>query len=345
MAEELQLQLFDDASGQSTTSDSHDESDSYTIRNPYEGKRWERAKLAYALFKESAGKTLNIATISSRTGWSTATIKTYVTKRWRGFLSEVTQGVFYVHELSMSENNFCMFHSQVGSSQVDSPHLNISYIEKLGAGKYGTVWKAFDNDLGRTVAVKVFYDDVGSLDTLFHAKQIAGVDYHPNVVPIYHYGLVPDPSQKKRSIQALVMPYLRGTTLEKRCEERFTKEEAQTIGIGICQGLKQIHRSRLIHGDLHAKNIMICGSIPILIDLMNANARTAKTSSRDKISYERDLFALGHILQTILELTIAVPEHLLGSSLYSVSIDASLEMFLESLALDLEEEEIEEQDD
>ena len=85
--------------------------------------------------------------------------------------------------------------------------------ELLGQGGMAEVWRAADERLGRTVAVKVILSAHlrdGHFRERFHreAQLVASLD-HPNVLPVYDYG-------DEDGVPYLVMPYLDGGTLRDR---------------------------------------------------------------------------------------------------------------------------------
>jgi hypothetical protein len=128
-------------------------------------------------------------------------------------------------------------------------------LEKIGEGSYGSVWRAYDPELQRDVALKLFHEDLpaGSLDTrrlLDEARRMARVR-HPNVVFIHgatqHGG-------KTGFWADLVV----GESLEERLESAGTlgAGEAALIGIELCRALAAVHEAGLVHGDVKARNVM-----------------------------------------------------------------------------------------
>ena len=66
-------------------------------------------------------------------------------------------------------------------------------VELLGQGGMATIFRAYDNELGREVAVKVLRAEYGR-DTAFVARfrqeaQSAAALSHPNVVNVFDYGM------------------------------------------------------------------------------------------------------------------------------------------------------------
>ena len=89
-------------------------------------------------------------------------------------------------------------------------------LEKAGAGAFGTVWKARDKDLGRTVAIKV--PRQGQLDArgagrFFREARTAGQLRHPNIVSVHEVG------RHGESVY-IVADYIAGRTLAEWLKER-----------------------------------------------------------------------------------------------------------------------------
>ena len=83
---------------------------------------------------------------------------------------------------------------------------------KIAEGGMASVWKGFDEDLHRTVAVKVMLDVVAK-DKVFaerfvrEARTIASFD-HPNILTVYDFGSSPE--------VYLVLPLIEGGSLKER---------------------------------------------------------------------------------------------------------------------------------
>ena len=67
-----------------------------------------------------------------------------------------------------------------------------SLIEKLGEGSLGPVYRGFDPELGRAVAVRILWDGIkwdAKTEELFfrECRSVAGLQ-HPNIAAIYEIG-------------------------------------------------------------------------------------------------------------------------------------------------------------
>lgn len=138
----------------------------------------------------------------------------------------------------------------------------------LGRGGCGIVYKAWDPEIQRLVAIKtpLTYDLVpGEIDN-FAARfrreaRAAGKLEHPNIVSIYDYG---DDDGKPY----FVMEYLQGETLQQRItRERIIRiENALPLFFQLCSAMQYAHASKMIHRDLKPSNIMLLktGSIKVV---------------------------------------------------------------------------------
>lgn len=122
--------------------------------------------------------------------------------------------------------------------------------ELLGEGGMGRVYRAFDERLGRWVALKLLRPNSSATASrlLFEARSQARVD-HDHVCKVYEAGEIDG--------QAFVaMQYIEGLPLQKAFE-LMTLREKVTATRQIAQGVHAAHRQGLIHRDLKPSNIMI----------------------------------------------------------------------------------------
>jgi uncharacterized protein (TIGR03067 family) len=126
----------------------------------------------------------------------------------------------------------------------------------IGAGGMGVVLKAIDEPLDRTVAIKVLAPHLaasGAARKRFarEAKAAAAV-LHPNVIAIH--GVSNDDA-----LPYLVMPYVRGASLQKRLDNEgpLPLPEILRIGAQIAAGLAAAHAQGLVHRDIKPANILL----------------------------------------------------------------------------------------
>jgi TolB-like protein/Tfp pilus assembly protein PilF len=144
---------------------------------------------------------------------------------------------------------------------------HLALLERLGGGSFGEVYRAWDRQLEREVALKLLRgeasaDDPRTSRIAIEGRLLARVR-HPNVISVHgvavHDGRV-----------GLWMELVRGATLEQLLQQRgpFSAREAALIGIDLCRALAAIHAAGLIHRDVKTQNVLReDGGRVVLMDL------------------------------------------------------------------------------
>lgn len=129
-------------------------------------------------------------------------------------------------------------------------------IEKIGSGGMAEVYKAVDEVLGRTVAVKVLHPRYAS-EPNFVARfrqeaQAAANLSHPSIVNIYDWG-------RDDETYYIVMEYVNGTDLKSLVEQRGAMDPVKVAEYGMqaCAALAVAHGYDIIHRDIKPHNIVI----------------------------------------------------------------------------------------
>lgn len=130
-------------------------------------------------------------------------------------------------------------------------------LEKIGAGGMGAIYRARDEHLDRTVAVKIL--PVGLLAheesrKRFRKEALALSRLnHPNIATIHDF-------DTQGGMDFLVMEYIPGGTLaEKLAKGALPEKEAIALGIQLADGLSAAHEHGVIHRDLKPANLQITG--------------------------------------------------------------------------------------
>lgn len=118
------------------------------------------------------------------------------------------------------------------------------------------VYKAVDEVLGRTVAVKVMHAKYAS-DPAFATRfrqeaQAAGNLVSPNIVNMYDWG-------QDEDTYYIVMEYVRGTDLKSIIKEHGALDPRRVADIGaqVCAALSVAHGYDVIHRDIKPHNLMV----------------------------------------------------------------------------------------
>src|SRR5688500_5498384 len=132
---------------------------------------------------------------------------------------------------------------------------HLALLERLGDGSFGDVYRAWDRQLERDVALKLLRgqaseDDPRTSRIAIEGRLLARVR-HPNVISVH--GVAVNDGRV-----GLWMELVRGATLEQLLQQRgpFSAREAALIGIDLCRALAAIHAAGLIHRDVKAQNVM-----------------------------------------------------------------------------------------
>ncbi len=126
--------------------------------------------------------------------------------------------------------------------------------EVLGRGAMGVVYEAWDEELQRTVAVKLIADDLeaGGAEVRFRREALAlGKLAHPNVVTVHEVG-----THKERLF--IAMELVRGQTLDAwlRGADRSWRD-CLDVFVQAGRGLDAAHQAGLVHRDFKPANCIV----------------------------------------------------------------------------------------
>lgn len=137
---------------------------------------------------------------------------------------------------------------------------------ELGTGSFGYVFKAYDPELNRFVALKVqragmFATDEDIERFLREGQSIAQLN-HPGIVKVY------DTVRSDESLCYLVSEYIHGRSLESALKDnRFDFSDAALLIALIADALQFAHEKGIVHRDVKPSNIIIdCDGKPHLMD-------------------------------------------------------------------------------
>ncbi|MGE5278279.1 MAG: protein kinase domain-containing protein [Acidobacteriota bacterium] len=179
----------------------------------------------------------------------------------------------------------------------------------LGAGGMGEVYKARDQRLDRTVAVKVLPQQLSGSPEVRQrfereARTISQLS-HPHICALYDVG-------QDGETDYLVMEYLEGETLSARLARgALPLEQTLRYGVEIADALDRAHRQGIVHRDLKPGNVMLTKSGVKLLDfgLAKSMAPAAQPSSLTSLPTQQGLTQEGTLLGTF---QYMAPEQLEG---------------------------------
>ena len=140
-------------------------------------------------------------------------------------------------------------------------------VGQIGSGGMGDVFKGYDADLDRFVAIKVLPPELARQPDFVarfrsEAAAVAKVE-HPNIVPIYSIA-------SDRGRHFFAMQFVEGQTLAQLLAEQSRQSPAETVRIieQVVAGLAAAHRRGLVHRDIKPGNILLAdgGSRALVAD-------------------------------------------------------------------------------
>jgi serine/threonine-protein kinase len=189
-------------------------------------------------------------------------------------------------------------------------------VDRLGAGGMSVVWRAYDEVLGRQVAVKMlsgrFAGDAASRDLIRYEAQAAGRLSHPHVTSVYDYGEAVEPDGTR--VPFVVMELVDGVTLDARLAQGpLPWPVAVRVAAEVAAALAAAHAQGLVHRDIKPANVMLTSAGVKVVDfgiaaLAGANADNSPTVlgtpaylaperlSGSAVTPASDMYALGLLL-------------------------------------------------
>lgn len=138
--------------------------------------------------------------------------------------------------------------------------------ERLGCGGMAQVWKAFDTQLQRYVAIKLLHADLQTdpefLMRLTREARVIAALHHPNIVQIRDFQIT-RPPESNVPIAYMVMEYVEGQTLAhylgitSRVGKFPAPMEIVHLFTSISKAIDYVHQEGMIHRDIKPANILL----------------------------------------------------------------------------------------
>jgi serine/threonine protein kinase len=189
--------------------------------------------------------------------------------------------------------------------------------ELLGAGGFGEVWKAWDPQLQRHVAIKIprldWPTSPQSTDRFVEeARKVAQLK-HPGIVPVFDAG-------REGRWGYIVSELIEGESLAKRIAQgQLPWPEAVRIVVAVAESLHYAHEQGFVHRDVKPANILLDGSGGVFLTDFGVAATEAQLRQESRTSgtlaymspeqvrgdvpgldRRTDLFSLGVVLYELL---------------------------------------------
>jgi serine/threonine protein kinase len=169
----------------------------------------------------------------------------------------------------------------------------------VGSGGMGEVWRATDEVLGRTVAVKVLRPELlaqpGFADRFLTEARTLATIRHPGVVTIHDF-------QRGDAGTFLVMEYIEGESLAAilRREGRLDPATTMVLVAQVAEALQAAHDRGVVHRDIKPANLLVGNDgVPVLTDFgiaraVDATSLTMPGTVVGTPAYLAPELALGH---------------------------------------------------
>ncbi|HEY5856033.1 MAG TPA: protein kinase [Aldersonia sp.] len=147
-----------------------------------------------------------------------------------------------------------VFDADLGAKELTA--RGFDEVAEVGRGGFGTVFRARQQALDRTVAIKILSTDLDpeSRDRFFREQQAMGrLSGHPNIVHVFEVGV----TDSDRPY--LVMPYHRRDSLGRqiRTSGPLPWPDAVRVAIKMAGALETAHRIGTLHRDVKPANILL----------------------------------------------------------------------------------------
>jgi Tol biopolymer transport system component len=124
----------------------------------------------------------------------------------------------------------------------------------LGRGAFGEVFRAWDTQLHRDVALKLLFRDRGhedDADRFLEEGRLLAKVRHPNVVTVHG-------AERIEGRVGLITEFVDGRTLSDIVRESgpLAAGEVLSIGLDLCRALSAVHEAGLLHRDIKPQNVM-----------------------------------------------------------------------------------------
>lgn len=122
--------------------------------------------------------------------------------------------------------------------------------ELIGSGGYGSVYRAEDTKLRRTVAVKMGHHRTSSDLLLDEARRVAKLS-HPNIVSVHDCG-------SHDGHHFLVFEFVEGENLAQLIRsKKLTMQEKVELVATVAEALSSAHQLDLVHRDIKPENLIV----------------------------------------------------------------------------------------
>jgi serine/threonine-protein kinase len=192
--------------------------------------------------------------------------------------------------------------------------------QQLGAGGMGVVYRAFDRELGESVAIKTLrpelVGDPGLLERFKQEIRLARKISHPNVVRTHDLG-------EAGGLYFITMEFVEGTALDEVIRRRGALPLPVTLTVGrqLCRALEVAHAQGIVHRDIKPANLVV--DAQGFLKVMDFGI--ARLMEGRQAPSSRGLTAAGSIIGT--------PEYMAPEQLLGQAVDGRADLYAAGIVL------------
>lgn len=141
------------------------------------------------------------------------------------------------------------------------PFGRYQLLEKLGQGGMGIVWKAWDTQLKREVALKqILHDEAGDIERFMREARAAARLRHPGILTVHDVGV-------HEGHHYFTTDYVAGQSLDRLMKGPLPARRALEIVKSVGEALEYAHGEGIVHRDVKPANILMdAKGRPFLMD-------------------------------------------------------------------------------
>ena len=139
---------------------------------------------------------------------------------------------------------------------VDPSFNNYEFLDSIGEGGMGVIYKARHRHLNKVVAIKTLHSHLTNADLIKRFEiegKAASMLSHPNIIGVHDFGLT------QTGQPYMIMDYVHGQTLSDALRQFGTipLEQFIPIFLQVCDALSHAHKRAVLHRDVKPSNIML----------------------------------------------------------------------------------------
>eukprot|EP00253_Pinus_taeda_P005733 PITA_05733 len=132
-----------------------------------------------------------------------------------------------------------------------------AFTKEIGKGAYGTVWKAFDLETKKDVAIKIIKQNHVDMTEVKCLQELV----HPNIITMYEY-------IRENNTLCLVLEWMESdlSHIIKNRGRPFLENEVRNISFQLFKALTRMHKEGYCRRDLKPENLLMSGDVIKIAD-------------------------------------------------------------------------------